>query len=82
MIIIDVKLRFVDEILRHKETASAEKDEYKNMFTIQSQHQPITHSMSNKINILNQVDLEGILNLKETRYFSLLNTTEEIPKNC
>jgi hypothetical protein len=61
------------------------KDEYKHMFTIQSrtqsQPQSITHSVSNKINILNQIDLEGILNLKETRYFSLLNKTDEIPKD-
>ena len=34
-----------------------------------------------KINILNQIELEGILNLKETRYFSLINKTNEIPKD-
>jgi hypothetical protein len=38
-------------------------------------------SPTNKINILNQIELEGILNLKETRYFSLINKTNEIPKD-
>jgi hypothetical protein len=37
--------------------------------------------VTNKINILNQIELEGILNLKETRYFSLLNKTDDIPKD-
>ena len=63
------------------------KDEYKNMFTIQShlhsQSQGMTANtiVTNKINILNQIELEGILNLKETRYFSLLNKTDDIPKD-
>ena len=30
---------------------------------------------------MNQIELEGILNLKETRYFSLTNKTDEIPKD-
>jgi hypothetical protein len=51
------------------------KEEYKNMICSQQQ------SPTNKINILNQIELEGILNLKETRYFSLINKTNEIPKD-
>jgi hypothetical protein len=51
------------------------KEEYKNMICSQSQN------TNNKINILNQIELEGILNLKETRYFSLTNKTDEIPKD-
>jgi len=51
------------------------KEEYKNMICSQS------HNNNNKINILNQIELEGILNLKETRYFSLINKTDEIPKD-
>jgi hypothetical protein len=63
------------------------KDEYTNMFTIQSHPHSQSQGMSantiitNKINILNQIELEGILNLKETRYFSLLNKTDDIPKD-
>ena len=51
------------------------KEEYKNMICSQQQ------SPTNKINIVNQIELEGILNLKETRYFSLINKTDEIPKD-
>jgi hypothetical protein len=51
------------------------KEEYKNMICSQQQ------APTNKINILNQIELEGILNLKETRYFSLINKTNEIPKD-
>jgi len=51
------------------------KEEYKNMICCQQQ------APTNKINILNQIELEGILNLKETRYFSLINKTNEIPKD-
>jgi hypothetical protein len=51
------------------------KEEYKNMICSHQQ------SPTNKINILNQIELEGILNLKETRYFSLINKTNEIPKD-
>jgi hypothetical protein len=51
------------------------KEEYKNMICSQQQNP------TNKINIVNQIELEGILNLKETRYFSLINKTDEIPKD-
>jgi len=51
------------------------KEEYKNMICSQQQ------TPTNKINVLNQIELEGILNLKETRYFSLINKTDEIPKD-
>ena len=51
------------------------KTEYKNMICSQAQNP------TNKLNLLNQIELEGILNLKETRYFSLINKTDEIPKD-
>jgi len=51
------------------------KEEYINMICSQQD------SPTNKINIVNQIELEGILNLKETRYFSLINKTNEIPKD-
>ena len=51
------------------------KTEYKNMICSQSQNP------TNKLNLLNQIEIEGILNLKETRYFSLINKTHEIPKD-
>jgi hypothetical protein len=51
------------------------KDHYKNMISSQSSN------TNCKINILNQIDLNGILNLKETRYFSMINHVETIPKD-
>lgn len=51
------------------------KTEYKNMICSQAQNP------NNKLNLLNQIELEGILNLKETRYFSLINKRDEIPKD-
>ena len=51
------------------------KTEYTNMICSQSENS------INKINILNKVELEGILNLKETQYFSLIKKTDDIPKD-
>ena len=51
------------------------KAEYTNMICSQSENS------INKINILNKVELEGIINLKETQYFSLIKKTDDIPKD-
>jgi len=51
------------------------KNEYQNMIY------NYANPTANQIDLLNQTELEGILNLKETRYFSLVNKTDEIPKD-
>jgi hypothetical protein len=51
------------------------KNHYKNMISSQFSN------TNGKINILNQIELNGILNLKETRYFSMINHVEDIPKD-
>jgi len=57
------------------------KDEYKNMMNINSNKSNNKTTVNNGINLLNNIELEGILNLKESRYFPLINNTEEIPKD-
>ena len=57
------------------------KDEYKNMMNINSNKSNNKTTVNNGIDLLNNIELEGILNLKESRYFPLINNTEEIPKD-
>ena len=57
------------------------KDEYKIMMNINSEKSNNKTTVNNGIDLLNNIELEGILNLKESRYFPLINNTEEIPKD-
>ena len=57
------------------------KDEYKIMMNINSEKSNNKTTVNNGIDLLNNIELEGILNLKESRYFPLINNTEGIPKD-
>ena len=57
------------------------KDEYKIMMNINSEKSNNKTTVNNGIDLLNNIELECILNLKESRYFPLINNTEEIPKD-